>query len=966
MEALLRAVREACDARTWSRGVELARQQVVRGERGADDGLRLHVAARGLRAARVQLWPDDAGWDCDCDAPADACEHVAAAVIALRQAREQGRDLPEAEAGTAPGHVGYRFRSEGSELALARAIAGAAGQEIPLRGSVAALAAGRGAGPPLAASEADLRIDELLRGRDGAIPPGLVPGLLRLLARCPDLKLDDRPLSASADPVLPRAVLEDRDGGFALQLVPPEGLEQAWANGVLLCAGVLRPRGDAHLGERERRELAPPGRRFAPDDTAQLVAEILPSLARRIPVEIRSARLPRGERERPRLRIASAREGDRLRVRADLVYGTPPRARVEAGRLVYLAGAIPLRDPAAEERLAARLRRELGLEPGEDVSLDVAEALDRAPRLAQLEGAELVGDAAQFRALGELVPALRVRSDDLDLHFDAPGGRPADARAVLRAWQEGASWVALDGGGFASLPAGWLAQHGERVADLLAARGSAGRLPTCALPELARLCQALGAEPPPGLARLRALVDGFTHVPRAALPSDLRAELRPYQREGVDWLVFLRDAGLGALLADDMGLGKTLQALCALRGRSLVVAPTSVLHAWRAQLERFRPGLRCALYHGAPRELDPAADVTLTSWAILRLDRELLREVEWDCAVLDEAQAIKNPDSQLARAAFELRARFRLALTGTPVENRLEELWSEMQFANPGLLGPLEDFRRRAARPIADGVPGAAARLRERIAPFVLRRRKTEVARDLPPRTEIELRCELTPEQREVYDAVRAATRRDVVARLEAGGSVLEALEALLRLRQAACHPGLVPGGRDGRSGKLEVLAESLGEAVAEGHRALVFSQWTSLLDRVEPVLREARLVYLRLDGSTRDRAGVVARFQDPEGPPVLLISLRAGGTGLDLTAADQVYLLDPWWNPAVEDQAADRAHRIGQERPVLITRLVSQDTVEERILGLQSRKRALAEAALGGAERAAAITRDELLALLA
>jgi SNF2 family DNA or RNA helicase len=278
----------------------------------------------------------------------------------------------------------------------------------------------------------------------------------------------------------------------------------------------------------------------------------------------------------------------------------------------------------------------------------------------------------------------------------------------------------------------------------------------------------------------------------------------------------------------------------------------------------------------------------------------------------------------------------------------------------------LEDFRRRWAQPVASSVPGAALRLRERIRPFVLRRRKAEVARDLPPRTEIELRCELSPEQRELYEVVRAATRREVVARLEAGGSVLEALEALLRLRQAACHPALVPGGRGGSSGKLEVLVESLEEALAEGHRALVFSQWTSFLDLVEPALRAAAIEFSRLDGSTRDRGAVVARFQDPGGPPVLLVSLRAGGTGLDLTAADHVYLLDPWWNPAVEDQAADRAHRIGQERPVLIARLVSQDTVEEQILTLQSRKRALAEAALDGAGGAAAITRDDLLALLA
>ena len=246
-----------------------------------------------------------------------------------------------------------------------------------------------------------------------------------------------------------------------------------------------------------------------------------------------------------------------------------------------------------------------------------------------------------------------------------------------------------------------------------------------------------------------------------------------------------------------------------------------------------------------------------------------------------------------------------------------------------------------------------------------LRRRKAEVAPELPPRIEVELRCELTPEQRELYETVLAATRRDVLGRLAQGGNVLEALEALLRLRQAACHPALVPGSGGGRSGKLEVLLESLEEGRAEGHRALVFSQWTSFLDLIEPSLRDAGIETLRLDGSTRDRGAVVADFQRDGGPPVMLLSLKAGGTGLNLTAADHVFLLDPWWNPAVEAQAADRAHRIGQDRPVFVHRLVSLGTVEERILLLQDQKRALFEAALGDGGAASGLTREDLLALL-
>jgi SNF2 family DNA or RNA helicase len=281
------------------------------------------------------------------------------------------------------------------------------------------------------------------------------------------------------------------------------------------------------------------------------------------------------------------------------------------------------------------------------------------------------------------------------------------------------------------------------------------------------------------------------------------------------------------------------------------------------------------------------------------------------------------------------------------------------------LLGSRKNFEERIARPIGAGESGAAERLRARIRPFVLRRLKRDVARELPPRTDMVLHCELSAEERVVYDAVQAATREQVTARLGAGGDVMALLEALLRLRQAACHAALVPGQQAATSSKVELLMEELETVVADGHKALVFSQWTSLLDLVEPRLRDASVHFTRLDGSTRDRPAVVDAFQAPSGPPVMLVSLRAGGTGLNLTAADHVFLLDPWWNPAVEDQAADRTHRIGQDRPVFVYRLVARHTVEERILELQERKRALSDAALGDAERGAALTREDLLALL-
>jgi SNF2 family DNA or RNA helicase len=484
--------------------------------------------------------------------------------------------------------------------------------------------------------------------------------------------------------------------------------------------------------------------------------------------------------------------------------------------------------------------------------------------------------------------------------------------------------------------------------------------------DLSRLCAALDYPAPPELQSLRVLSEDFAGIPAVPLPSGVHAELRTYQLQGFQWLRFLSQAGLGALLADDMGLGKTLQALCALTPPALVVCPASVVFNWAAEIARFRPDLKVCTYHGANRSLDDAAQITITTYAIMRMDAAKLASKPWDTLILDEAQTIKNPDSQVARAAYELKARFRVALTGTPVENRLSDLWSLFHFLNRGLLGGRSDFEEAYGKPIAEGDRGAAQRLRARIKPFVLRRMKRDVVKELPPRTDVVLRCTLEDEERALYESVRAATQKEVVEQLSTGGSVLAALEALLRLRQACCHRALLPGQKADSSSKLELLFETLEEALSEGHKALVFSQWTSLLDLVEPHLQKRNVRFVRLDGSTPDRGAVVKAFQEDAGVGVMLLSLKAGGVGLNLTAADHVFLMDPWWNPAAEDQAADRAHRIGQERPVLVHRLVASESVEERILSLQEKKRALSAVATDGAEAAAGITREDLLALLA
>jgi superfamily II DNA or RNA helicase len=775
-------------------------------------------------------------------------------------------------------------------------------------------------------------------------------------------------VTTSGDPVLPRAIVEDIAGGVRVTIEKDPTIVEIGAVGLVRTSdNVLRPIGAIDL-TGPRLDKLPQTFDVPRSAFPELLGKTLPALAQRISILMRATALPQmGKREEPRMQLDVDQDGDKLVVMPTLVYGDPPRARVDGRTLVHLGGALPIRDEDAERRLVHRLRDELNLVPGRRVELVGREAF----QMQQGLGSWLRTDAKA--AGGKTVPLdvqITINGDKLDVSVEGTGGRAASVGAALRAWQNGVDVVPLQGGGWGRVPMEWFDKHGARLADLLATRGGDHKVPIYSLPDLAKLSEDLDMPPPPELERLRPLLDQFAGIPHTPLPPGFVGELRPYQQRGVDWLAFCRDTGLGCVLADDMGLGKTIQALAVVRKKTLVVSPKSVLFNWLAEIARFRPDLKVASYSGTRRALDPDADLVVTTYPILRNDIDILGEVKWDIVILDESQTIKNPDSQVARAAYRLQGAWKLTLSGTPVENRLDELWSQLHFTNPGMLGGRADFQERWAEPIGLGDEGAAARLRERIRPFVLRRMKREVATELPARTDMVMYVELDESERVTYDAIRAATQREIVKLLEQGGGVMAALEALLRLRQAACHTALLPGGVRGgpapqSSSKMERLMEALADVVADGHRALVFSQWTSLLDLIEPHLNSSSTRFTRLDGSTVDRAGVVNEFQAEDGPPVMLLSLKAGGTGLNLTAADHVFLVDPWWNPAVEDQAADRAHRIGQDKPVMVYRMVARDTVEERILELQEKKRRLANAALSEAGAATAITREDLLALL-
>jgi len=483
---------------------------------------------------------------------------------------------------------------------------------------------------------------------------------------------------------------------------------------------------------------------------------------------------------------------------------------------------------------------------------------------------------------------------------------------------------------------------------------------------------------------LRALSEklaDFQALASVAVPDGVQAQLRHYQQDGLNWLMFLREYGLGGILADDMGLGKTLQTLACIQsekssGRltapALVICPTTLIANWLAEAKKFTPGLKCLAIHGNRRKPlfaeIPEADLVISSYPLLHRDIEQHAKCGYSIAFFDEAQYLKNPATVVAKAARRLPAENRIALTGTPMENHLGELWALFDLILPGYLADQKTFRDDYRKPIEEqGDAGRQAKLSRRVRPFMLRRTKDQVTPELPEKTEIVRNVELNRQQRDLYETVRAAMDkriRQLLADKGAARSQIEILDALLKLRQICCHPALLDPEAQAGSAKLDYLMDMLEQLLDEGRRIIIFSQFTSMLALIEKALKEANVGYEKLTGQTRNRAAPVERFQGGISP-VFLISLKAGGTGLNLTAADCVIHYDPWWNPAAEQQATDRAWRIGQDKPVFVYRLISEGTVEERIQALQARKSKLADGLYGKADSfSSAITAADISAL--
>jgi superfamily II DNA or RNA helicase len=686
----------------------------------------------------------------------------------------------------------------------------------------------------------------------------------------------------------------------------------------------------------------------------------------------------------PRLQAA----GWRIVVRAGFAHQSVP---VQRWKLFIDRDA---QSPGGQNDALRELAHPLGPRPGEFTALrnphgegswllslgvDVeGETLDLSPLLA-----DLIKRDARWLDAREIAAI----DDEAIIHLRAPGGRRIEAPAApLKAIVGSMVDLLTDpkrsaNGGQPLKLSAWEAQRMEALRASLMETQAARALALG--PQAAWQLQGDA-----GLAQLVQRLREAGTPPAVPAPQGLGLQLRPYQLEGLAWLQYLRSNSLAGILADDMGLGKTAQVLAHLlmekqEGRadlpSLVVLPTSLIANWRNESQRIVPALRVLTLHGTTRAKDfermAGHDVVLTTYPLLWRDIETLQKQRWHLLVLDEAQMVKNAGSRAAAALRRLNARHRLCVTGTPLENHLGELWAHFDFLLPGFLGDIRSFTRQWRRPIeTNGETLRAQLLAQRVRPFILRRRKEDVATELPPKTEVIRRVSLEGEQRALYESVRLAADeqvRRVLKRQSFAGSQIAILDALLKLRQVCCDPWLLKGTStppDIERAKMTLLLEMLTELVDEGRRVLVFSQFTEMLALVERELLQRGLAHVVLTGQTPalERGAVVQRFQDKQ-VPVMLVSLKAGGVGLNLTAADTVIHVDPWWNPAVERQATDRAHRIGQDQPVFVYKLVVEGSIEERMLALQDRKAALADAVLGHDVQAAPkFDEEDLRGLLA
>lgn len=555
---------------------------------------------------------------------------------------------------------------------------------------------------------------------------------------------------------------------------------------------------------------------------------------------------------------------------------------------------------------------------------------------------------------------------------------------IWKAWSQGKRYVQLKDGSYTSLPESWLEKLGHKLIalGLDPEKPPKKRFETFEAPVLDKILEDIPETTSDGFwDTLREKIHDFTEIKQVKAPQGLNATLRPYQLQGVSYMNFLREYHFGGILADEMGLGKTIQTLTFLqymkeeghKGPNLIIVPTSVLPNWEREAQKFVPSMKRLVIYGSNREnlfkQIESSELIITTYALLRRDLDELLKFEFNAVILDEAQNIKNPNTITARSVRKIQARFRLCLSGTPIENTLLELWSLFEFLMPGFLGSQAAFQKGFVKPIKDGDEDSLNYLKARVKPFILRRTKNEVAKDLPPKIENIYYAALLDDQMELYAALAKKLKEQVMQNVEEKGigqSQISILDALLKLRQICCHPRLLKLDMPGlntnlSSGKFEAFKDLITSIIDDDHKVLVFSQFVQMLHIIRNWLHMVEIPFCYLDGTSKDRFEQVDKFNNSPDIPIFLISLKAGGTGLNLTSADYVIHYDPWWNPAVEDQATDRTHRIGQTRQVFAYKMICENTVEEKILKLQESKKGIADSIIPGQSAWKSLTRSDL-----
>ncbi|MGE0173511.1 MAG: DEAD/DEAH box helicase [Oligoflexales bacterium] len=941
---LLSAIRESATPRIWSKGVELSRQKGAINLDNWNDTAEISLRVRSLTNAVahvVTLQPEDEYWGCDCASKDDPCEHVVGSILAIKHnGWQQGQKSGQSAT------LSYHFELLGENLSLQRFVKTEGQSERHVNAKLTVYEKTEN----LLTTQLDRDIDDLLAGRDlKDLKWEQLRKLFLCLSEAAEVYYAGHKVAVSRESTNWVVTVKDENPGVSLKLDLEEKFDQVFRIGIAVASHTVST--IAPLSPEIRSLFKKDEIRVFPQAFSSLVQEIIPTLkSHHIQVVVQTDKLPTLVTLKPKIALNAFLDGDEMKVSFCLRYGED--AFVRANRLVtQRSDFVPHRSYDDESRLKSKLQRDMGFDFDIEFVMSPPEFADWLTNVRKDSDFYVPSQILRrYNVVPLNEPEMRFQNGQLEIDFGstkdlAPKHSAQFAERVLSAFQQNQSMIPLGENGFGRLPFEWLRKNQDVLDEILQLKAHCGnRFEASHQIRLAGLMQHLNvdatSEP-----ELRALFDKVNKpIDDRVVPSSFVGTLRPYQEQGFKWLAHRKEAHLGALLADDMGLGKTIQALTIMTSGTLVICPSSVISNWNNELAKHRPELKVNIYHGPNRRLDAKADVVITTYGTYRIDNAPLSEREWAVAVIDEAQVIKNPKSQTSRAIFSLNAKFRLALTGTPVENSLSDAWSIFQFVMPGLLLSESDFRQRYESPILSGDIYRREKLRAILNPFILRRRKNEVLTELPPKTEETLSVDLSTDEQAQYASVFQAVKPKIAQLLKAQGINFEILEALLRLRQSCCHVGLLPGKTAPSSSKIDLLLEKLLEAKAEGHKALVFSQWTSFLDLIEPHLQERGISFIRLDGASKNRGEITEKFNASPEITVLLMSLKAGGVGLNLTSADHVFLMEPWWNPAVEQQAADRIYRIGQTRPVNIYKLIAKDTIEERIVALQEKKKGLSD----------------------